>query len=116
MKAAANGGLNLSIADGWWAEAWEDHNAMDAPIGWVIDSGVTDGPTQDAADAAALYRVLESEVVPLFYARDEHGVPLAWVARMRAAIAQVCAFFNTDRMVTEYVETCYRLPLPVRTD
>ncbi len=114
MKAAANGGLNLSIADGWWAEAWEAHNNLTAPIGWVIDPGTGNGAT-DEADADALYTLLETEVVPLFYARDERGIPHGWVERMRAAISQVCAYFNTDRMVGEYVENAYRLDVASRT-
>jgi starch phosphorylase len=112
MKAAANGGLNLSVADGWWAEAWTEHNHWYAPIGFRIEPSGLPGP-QDATDAEVLYRLLEHEVVPMFYNRNAHGIPLAWVDRMRAAIGQVCAFFNTDRMVTEYVERCYKLAQPV---
>jgi glycogen phosphorylase len=114
MKAAANGGLNLSITDGWWLEAWQEHNALDAPIGWAIEAAPIEGPAQDAADADTLYRLLESEIVPLFHARDENGIPQAWIDRMRSAIAQVCAFFNTDRMVSEYVDESYRLRTPAR--
>ena len=108
MKAAANGGLNLSIADGWWAEAWAEHNLWFAPIGWVIEPTTLDG-TQDEQDAETLYETLEREIVPMFYARDAHNIPIAWLERTRAAIAQVCAFFNTDRMVTEYAESHYRV-------
>jgi starch phosphorylase len=115
MKAAANGGLNLSVADGWWAEAWAEHNLWYAPIGWVIEPTGTDN-TQDLQDAESLYRLLETEVVPMFHTRDARGVPVAWVDRTRAAIAQVCAFFNTDRMVTEYVENCYDLSAKAAAD
>jgi starch phosphorylase len=110
MKSAANGGLNLSIADGWWAEAWTDRNTWDAPIGWVIGgTDHFDPAEQDAADAASLYDALESEIVPAFYERDANGLPQAWIARMRSAIGQIAPFFNTDRMVAEYASRYYRL-------
>jgi starch phosphorylase len=107
MKAAANGGLNLSIADGWWAEAWDQHNAWQDAIGWRIDGEGHEGMAQDAHDAASLYDILENQVLPLFYERDADGVPVAWIRRVQASIAQLCPFFNTDRMVTEYAESLY---------
>ena len=114
MKAAANGALNLSIPDGWWAEAWEEHNRLPEPIGWSIEAGVQadaldlDGPEagrleRDRADAAALYDLLENEVVPLFHG----GKGREWAERMRAGIRQLGGFFNTHRMVREYVEVAY---------
>jgi starch phosphorylase len=117
MKAAANGALNLSIPDGWWAEAWEDHNRLPEPIGWSIEAGAQvdtidlDGPEagrqeRDRADAAALYELLENEVVPLFH-RGTEGVSREWAMRMRAAIRQLGAYFSTHRMVREYVEIAY---------
>jgi starch phosphorylase len=110
MKSAANGGLNISIADGWWAEAWTERNTWDAPMGWVIGgTDHFDPAEQDAADAASLFDTLESEVVPSFFERDADGLPLAWIARMRAAIGQITPFFNTDRMVAEYASRYYRL-------
>jgi starch phosphorylase len=110
MKSAANGGLNLSIADGWWAEAWTDRNTWDAPIGWVIGgTDHFDPAEQDAADAASLYDTLENEVIPAFYERDAGALPQNWIARMRSAIGQVTPFFNTDRMVAEYASRYYRL-------
>jgi len=115
MKSAANGGLNLSVADGWWAEAWTEHNQLDNPIGWAIESAGMDASTQDAIDAETLYRLLEEEVVPLYYQRDENGIPIGWLDRVRSAIAQVCAFFNTDRMVGEYAGSVYRLTESVKT-
>lgn len=106
MKSAANGGLNLSIPDGWWAEAWNEHNDMAAPPGWSIEAeAVTEG--QDAADAEVLFRLLEREVVPLFYDRNESGVPLGWCHRIYNAIRELSAFFNTHRMVCDYVEKAY---------
>lgn len=107
MKAAANGGLNLSIADGWWAEAWDQHNAWQDPIGWRIDGEGQVGTAQDEHDAASLYDILENEVLPLFYKRDADGVPVGWIRRIQASVAQLCPFFNTDRMVTEYADSLY---------
>jgi starch phosphorylase len=113
MKSAVNGGLNLSIPDGWWAEAWEDHNDMAAPPGWSIDApAVTEG--QDAADAEVLFQLLEREVVPLFYERNESGLPVRWCHRIYNAIRELSAFFNTHRMVCDYVEHAY-LPANAET-
>lgn len=108
MKAAANGGLNVSVLDGWWAEAWAEHNRAPHPIGWSIDTplDVGDEPS-DAADADALYRVLEDEVVPLFFRRGADGVPGDWCERVRASIHQIVPFFNTHRMVRDYVDGSY---------
>jgi glycogen phosphorylase len=118
MKSAANGGLNLSIPDGWWAEAWEEHNRLPEPIGWNVVAGEQadtvdlDGPEagrseRDRGDADALFELLEQEVVPLFYDR-EAGVGTGWAARSRSAIRQCGGFFNTHRMVREYVEVAYQ--------
>jgi glycogen phosphorylase len=103
MKAAFNGVLNLSILDGWWAEAYNGRN------GWAIESGVEtqDLDAQDRADADALYRILEEQVVPLFYQRDHDYIPRGWVAMMREAIRTVGPQFSTRRMVKEYTERYY---------
>ena len=79
MKVLANGGINLSELDGWWAEAYTPE------VGWALGDGQEHGddPAWDAADAEALYELLEQEVIPEFYTRDEQGIPSAWVARMR---------------------------------
>jgi glycogen phosphorylase len=117
MKAAANGSLNLSIPDGWWAEAWAEHNRLPEPIGWSIEAGDAavsldlHGPEagrveRDRADADALFDLLETDVVPLFYRRD-HGIGRAWSERVRATIRQCAAYFNTHRMLREYVEAAY---------
>jgi starch phosphorylase len=96
MKAALNGALNLSTLDGWWAEGY------DPEIGWAIDGGRHDEEDeQDAADAEALYRLLEHEVVPLFARRAD------WLDRVAASIASVGAYFGADRMVREYAERYY---------
>jgi len=97
MKAAFNGVINLSILDGWWAEAYNGRN------GWAIKSGIeSDNPDeQDRADADALYSVLEEQVVPLFYKRDQDNIPRGGVARMREAIRTVGPKFTTRRRVKE---------------
>ena len=103
MKAAFNGVLNLSILDGWWAEAYNGRN------GWAIDSGADyeDDALQDNADANTLYHILEEQVVPLFYKRDQDNVPRGWVAMMKEAIRTVGPQFSTRRMVKEYTEHYY---------
>jgi starch phosphorylase len=103
MKAALNGVPHLSIGDGWWAEGFTGAN------GWLIDGGVggDNGDAVDAADANALYRLLEEEVVPAFYDRDEALVPRRWIAMIKEAIRTVAPRFSARRMVKEYVETMY---------
>ena len=106
QKVVANGGLNCSILDGWWHEAFAGDN------GWAIGAELDDGDpdAQDNADAEALYRVLEDEVVPLFYDRDERGIPAGWLERVRASMRSLLPVFNTDRMVLEYAREVYAPP------
>ncbi|MDT7687639.1 MAG: glycogen phosphorylase [Acidobacteriota bacterium] len=102
-KVALNGGLNLSVLDGWWLEGYDGRN------GWAVGDE-TMGETveeMDSRDAESLYRVLESEVVPAFYERDEHGVPRRWVEMMRHAIRTLAPAFNSDRMVRDYTQGVY---------
>jgi starch phosphorylase len=103
MKAAANGVVNVSVLDGWWDEGWNGDN------GWAIGGRETnpDEAAQDWADAQDLYRILEEEVVPRYYDRDEHGVPHAWVELMRRSMAATLWQFSTTRMLHEYVERMY---------
>jgi starch phosphorylase len=102
MKAALNGGLNVSILDGWWAEAYSP------AVGFAIDPGAQAGEAQqDEADANALFAVLEEDVIPAFYERDEDGLPQRWIALMRESIAELGPRFGTARMVSEYVERLY---------
>jgi starch phosphorylase len=96
MKVLANGGLNLSVLDGWWAEAYEED------VGWALPAG-----GDDAADALALYRLLEEQVIPAFYERTQEGIPEAWVARMRASMARLAPQFSATRMMREYVDDFY---------
>lgn len=109
MKATVNGLLNLGTLDGWWAEAWSDFRAEARPFGWAIGTTADydDAERQAADDAEALYQVLEREVVPTFYERDARGIPTRWTAMMVASIGTLCPYFNTDRMVREYVERDY---------
>ncbi|MBF0138225.1 MAG: alpha-glucan family phosphorylase [Magnetococcales bacterium] len=108
MKVLVNGGLNLSVQDGWWAEAY------DPAVGWSLGDGMEHAEEYnehlDATEAEELYRLLENEVVPDFYQRDSQGIPLAWVKRMRESMARLTPFFSTNRMVREYTEKYY-IPL-----
>jgi starch phosphorylase len=103
MKVLVNGGLNLSELDGWWAEAYEPN------LGWSLGDGQEHGsdPALDAVEAEALYERLEREVIPEFYDRNEKGIPVAWVARMRESMAQLTPRFSADRAVREYAEQHY---------
>jgi starch phosphorylase len=103
MKVLVNGGINLSELDGWWAEAYTPE------VGWALGDGREhDGdPAWDAIEANALYDLLEHEVIPEFYTRDEQGIPGAWVNRMRESMAQLTPHFSTNRAVREYTEQHY---------
>ncbi|RMG13601.1 MAG: alpha-glucan family phosphorylase [Deltaproteobacteria bacterium] len=103
MKVLLNGGLNISILDGWWAECYDGTNGF--AIGSV--EGHVDDAVQDARDAESLYRVLEEEVVPLFYARDEAGIPHGWVHRMKRALVTGAWRFSADRQVIDYLNRAY---------
>jgi starch phosphorylase len=102
MKSAMNGGLQLSVLDGWWAEGYQGTN------GWAV-SGEVDADTaaQDARHAAALYEILEREVVPEFYDRDARGVPRRWVARIKASLRSLVPAFSAARMLADYVDEIY---------
>jgi glycogen phosphorylase len=100
MKVLVNGGLNLSTLDGWWAEAF------DAEYGWALGER-SEHPGDDAREAAQLYTLLEEDVVPAFYERDEDGLPRRWMARMRASMANLTPRFSSVRMLQEYVEQAY---------
>ena len=98
-----NGGLNCSILDGWWAEAYNGHN------GFAIGNGTqhVDPGRTDQRDAENLLHVLADEVIPLFYDRDADGLPRMWIDRMTNSIATLAARFSAHRMVTDYVKKCY---------
>ncbi|QDT12712.1 alpha-glucan family phosphorylase [Planctomycetes bacterium K23_9] len=103
MKVLVNGGINLSELDGWWAEAYTPD------VGWAIGDGEEHGddPAWDAAEAEQLYDVLENEVVPEFYERNEQGIPTRWLARMRASMSQLTPQYSAVRTVREYTEQHY---------
>jgi starch phosphorylase len=103
MKVLVNGGINLSELDGWWAEAYTPE------VGWALGDGQEHGddPAWDAAEAAALYDLLEREVIPEFYSRNEQGIPTAWVRRMRESMARLTTQFSANRAVREYTEELY---------
>ena len=108
MKVLVNGGINLSELDGWWAEAYAPE------VGWALGDGQEhdDDPAWDAVEADALYDLLEGEVIPEFYTRDESGIPTAWVKRMRESMAQLTPRFSTNRSERQYTEQHY---LPAAT-
>lgn len=103
MKLLVNGGLNVSELDGWWAEAYSPE------VGWAIGDGRehNSDPTWDAAEAEALYTLLEHEVIPQFYERDDQGIPRKWVARIRESMARLTPVFSANRAVREYTERFY---------
>jgi starch phosphorylase len=104
MKASVNGVPHLSIGDGWWAEGYTGDN------GWLIEptGQPSDPDAVDAADAAALYALLETDIVPRFYDRDNQGLPRRWLAVVRQAIISVTPRFSARRMVKAYAEQLYR--------
>ena len=101
-KVAMNGGLNLSVLDGWWMEGYDGTN------GFAI--GDTAVETDDSIDAESLYSLLENQVVPLYYDRDKDDLPRKWLAMMKRSIATLAPEFNSDRMVEEYARRIYSYP------
>ncbi|WP_404308540.1 alpha-glucan family phosphorylase [Neorhodopirellula lusitana] len=103
MKVLVNGGLNLSELDGWWAEAYQPE------FGWAIGDGAEHGddPAWDAAEANELYEVLENEVIPLFYERDERGIPTGWLAKMRNSMSSLTPQYSAIRSVRQYTQEFY---------
>ena len=102
MKLLANGGLNLSELDGWWAEAYTPE------VGWALGDGQThDEPEWDEVEADKLYQILEEQVIPEFYQRNEQGIPGKWVTRIRNSMATLAPEFSSNRMLRDYVEDYY---------
>jgi starch phosphorylase len=103
MKIPCNGGLNLSVLDGWWVEGYAQSN------GWAIGAGeeYTDLTYQDDVESRAIYDLLEQEIVPIFYTRSSDGLPRGWLRMMKQSMSTICPVFNTNRMVQEYLEKCY---------
>ncbi|HSD79589.1 MAG TPA: alpha-glucan family phosphorylase, partial [Solirubrobacteraceae bacterium] len=108
MKSAINGGLHLSVLDGWWSEGYDGTN------GWALSGDVDDDHgAQDNRDAAELARLLGEEVVPQFYERDAEGLPRAWLARVRAALKTLGPQFSAGRMLADYEQRLYNPRVPV---
>jgi glycogen phosphorylase len=104
MKSAINGGLQLSVLDGWWAEGFDGKN------GWAMSGGVdNDHLAQDERDAEALHRTVDQEVVPEFYDRDDRGLPTAWLTRIRESLKTLAPRFSATRMLSEYLSGPYRV-------
>ena len=103
MKSAPNGGINLSVLDGWWREGYHGNN------GWAIGPEINNGTVefQNEVDASSLYQLLENQIIPLYYAKPDGKLPLAWLQLMRESIRSVTPVFNTQRMVKEYTERLY---------
>ncbi|MCM2359411.1 MAG: glycosyltransferase family 1 protein [Geobacteraceae bacterium] len=103
MKVAFNGGLNMSVLDGWWCEGYQTNN------GWAIGRGEVydDIEYQNEVESRAIYDLLEKEIVPLFYDRGQDGIPRGWTTCMKASLQSLCPVFSTDRMVQEYTRHCY---------
>ncbi len=103
MKVVANGGINVSILDGWWDEAYNSNN------GWAIGSGeiYDDQNYQDEVESLSLYNLLEEEIIPLFYTRAEDGLPEAWLSKIKESMKSIIPEFNTNRMVKDYTEKYY---------
>ncbi len=103
MKTPPNGGLNLSVLDGWWGESYNGNN------GWAIGADIRDGSIdfQNEVDSSSLYQLLENQIIPLYYAKPDGKLPLAWLQLMRESIRSVTPVFNTHRMVKEYTERLY---------
>jgi len=109
MKALANGALNVSTLDGWWDEAWQYAATKGSFVGWAIGSGekYESAEYQDQVEAAALYDLLESEIVPAFYERSADGLPRRWIAYMKSSIGTLSYSFNAQRMVKDYTSDFY---------
>jgi glycogen phosphorylase len=102
MKSVVNGGLQCSVLDGWWWEAYDGEN------GWALDGTVEDDhAAQDARHAAELFRLLEKEIVPEFHDRDPDGIPQAWVRRMKASMRTLMPEFSASRMMRDYEDRMY---------
>lgn len=108
MKVLANGGLNFSELDGWWAEAYMPE------VGWAVgDRQEHPESAWDTVEAQQLYELLEQEIIPQFYDRDAKGIPVRWVDRIRASMSRLTPYFSSNRMLREYVEKMY-LPATIR--
>lgn len=109
QKVCFNGGINCSVLDGWWCEGYKADAQGKGINGWAIgeDAHTSDQDLQDNIDSESLYRLLEEEIVPLFYDQDANGIPHRWIQMMKASIKTNAPLFNTDRMIADYVSQVY---------
>ncbi|MFH7024485.1 MAG: alpha-glucan family phosphorylase [Heteroscytonema crispum UTEX LB 1556] len=109
QKVCFNGGINCSVLDGWWCEGYQADANGKGINGWAIgeDAHTSDQELQDRIDSESLYKLLEEEIVPLYYDQDANGIPHRWVQMMKASIKTNSPLFNTDRMVADYVSQVY---------
>lgn len=109
QKVCFNGGLNCSVLDGWWCEGYKADSNGKGINGWAIgeDAHTSDQELQDRIDSQSLYKLLEEEIVPLYYDQDAQGVPHRWVKMMKTSIKTNAPLFNTDRMIADYVSQVY---------
>jgi starch phosphorylase len=109
QKVCFNGGINCSVLDGWWCEGYQQGADGKGLNGWAIgeDAHTSDQDLQDRIDSESLYRLLESEITPLYYDQDANGVPHRWVQMMKASIKTNAPLFNTDRMIADYITQLY---------
>lgn len=109
QKVCFNGGINCSVLDGWWCEGYKTDANGQGINGWAIgeDAHTSDQDLQDSIDAQSLYKLLEEQIVPLYYDQDANGTPHRWVQMMKASIKTNAPLFNTDRMIADYVSQVY---------
>jgi len=109
QKVCFNGGINCSVLDGWWSEGYQVKPDGKGFNGWAIgeDAHTSNQELQDKIDSDSLYRLLESEIVPLYYDQDANGIPHGWIQMMKASIKTNAPAFNTDRMIADYVTQIY---------
>ena len=118
QKVCFNGGINCSVLDGWWCEGYQEGQDGKGINGWAIgeDAHTSDQELQDRIDSESLYRLLEEEIVPLYYDQDEKGIPHRWIGMMKASIKTNSPLFNTDRMIADYVTQVYAPGTSVGTE
>jgi len=109
QKVCFNGGINCSVLDGWWCEGYQVGMDGKGINGWAIgeDAHTSNQELQDRIDSESLYRLLEEEIAPLYYDRDDNGIPHRWIQMMKASIKTNAPLFNTDRMIADYVTRIY---------
>lgn len=109
QKVCFNGGLNCSVLDGWWCEGYQADANGKGLNGWAIgeDAHTSDQALQDKIDSESLYRLLEEEIMPLYYDQDENGIPRGWIRMMKNSLKTNCPAFNTHRMIADYVAQVY---------